>query len=53
MQAFKAMEVEVHAASDRRQISLTDSGRATMETSGKGTAIVGYNVRPPSIRSTT
>ena len=44
MQAFKAMEVEVHAAPDQ-QISLTDPDARAMGTSGKGTAIVGYNVQ--------
>src|SRR5712671_2110167 len=42
MQAFKAMEAEVHAAPDQ-QISLTDPDARAMGTSGKGTAIVGYN----------
>ncbi len=44
MQAFKAMEVEVHAAPDQ-QISLTDPDARAMGTSGKGTAIIGYNVQ--------
>src|ERR1700736_403840 len=44
MQAFKAMEVDVHAAPDQ-QISLTDPDARAMGTSGKGTAIVGYNVQ--------
>ena len=44
MQAFKAMEAEVHAAPDQ-QISLTDPDARAMGTSGKGTAIVGYNVQ--------
>ena len=44
MQAFKAMEVEVHAAPDQ-QISLTDPDARAMGTSGKGTALVGYNVQ--------
>ena len=44
MQAFKAIEAEVHAAPDQ-QISLTDPDARAMGTSGKGTAIVGYNVQ--------
>ena len=44
MQGFKAMEAEVHAAPDQ-QISLTDPDARAMGTSGKGTAIVGYNVQ--------
>src|SRR6202047_3911291 len=44
MQAFKAMEAQVHAAPDQ-QISLTDPDARAMGTSGKGTAIVGYNVQ--------
>src|ERR1700724_1467388 len=44
MQAFKAMEAEVHAAPDQ-QISLTDPDARAMGTNGKGTAIVGYNVQ--------
>src|ERR1700730_11030891 len=44
MQAFKAMEAEVHAAPDQ-QISLTDPDARAMGSSGKGTAIVGYNVQ--------
>src|SRR3977135_4160808 len=44
MQAFKAMEAEVHAAPDQ-QISLTDPDARAMGTSGKGTAIAGYNVQ--------
>ena len=44
MQAFKAMEAEVHAAPDQ-QISLTDPDARAMGISGKGTAIVGYNVQ--------
>jgi transposase len=44
MQAFKALEVEVHAAPDQ-QISLTDPDARAMATSGKGTGMVGYNVQ--------
>jgi transposase len=44
MQAFKALEVEVHAAPDQ-QISLTDPDARAMATNGKGTGIVGYNVQ--------
>src|ERR1700730_7882899 len=40
MQAFKAMEAEVHAAPDQ-QISLTDPDARAMGTSGKGTGMVG------------
>ena len=40
MQAFKAMEAEVHAAPDQ-QISLTDPDARAMGTSGKGTAVNG------------
>jgi len=43
MAAFKALEIEVHAAPDQ-QISLTDPDARAMGTSGKGTA-VGYNVQ--------
>jgi transposase len=44
MQAFKALEVEVHAAPDQ-QISLTDPDARAMATNGKGTGMVGYNVQ--------
>jgi hypothetical protein len=44
MQAFKALEVEVHAAPDQ-QISLTDPDARSMATSGRGSGIVGYNVQ--------
>src|ERR1700719_4857583 len=44
MQAFKAMEAEVHAAPDQ-QISLTDPDARAMGTNGKGTAIVGCYVQ--------
>jgi hypothetical protein len=44
MQAFKALEVEVHAAPDQ-QMSLTDPDAGAMATNGKGTGIVGYNVQ--------
>src|SRR5271156_5524488 len=44
MRAFKALEVEVHAAPDQ-QISLTDPDARAMATSGKGTGMVGYNVQ--------
>ena len=44
MQAFKALEIEVHAAPDQ-QISLTDPDARAMATSGKGTGMVGYNVQ--------
>jgi hypothetical protein len=44
MKAFKALEVEVHAAPDQ-QISLTDPDAQAMATSGKGTGMVGYNVQ--------
>ncbi len=44
MQAFKALEVEVHAAPDQ-QVSLTDPDARAMATSGKGTGMVGYNVQ--------
>jgi transposase len=44
MQAFKALEVAVHAAPDQ-QISLTDPDARAMATSGKGTGMVGYNVQ--------
>jgi transposase len=44
MAAFKALEIEVHAAPDQ-QISLTDPDARAMGTSGKGTAVVGYNVQ--------
>jgi hypothetical protein len=38
------MEAQVHAAPDQ-QISLTDPDARAMGTSGKGTAVVGYNVQ--------
>ncbi len=44
MQAFKALEVAVHAAADQ-QISLTDPDARAMATNGKGTGMVGYNVQ--------
>jgi len=44
LRAFKALETQVHAAPDR-QISLTDPDARVMGTSGKGTAVVGYNVQ--------
>jgi len=44
MRAFKAVEAQVHAASDQ-QISLTDPDARAMATSGKGTGMVGYNVQ--------
>jgi transposase len=44
MQAFKALEVEVHAAPDQ-QISLTDPDARSMATSGRGSGVVGYNVQ--------
>ena len=44
MRAFKALEVEVHAAPDQ-QISLTDPDARAMATNGKGTGMVGYNVQ--------
>src|SRR5216683_933975 len=44
MQAFKALEVEVHAAPDQ-QVSLTDPDARAMATNGKGTGMVGYNVQ--------
>ena len=50
MQAFKAMEAEVHAAPDQ-QISLTDPDARAMGTSGKGSSAT--MCRPPSMCSTT
>ena len=44
MRAFKALEIEVHAAPDQ-QISLTDPDARAMATNGKGTGMVGYNVQ--------
>lgn len=44
MQAFEALEAQVHAAPDQ-QISLTDPDARAMATSGKGTGMVGYNVQ--------
>jgi transposase len=44
MKSFQAMEVQVHAAPDQ-QVSLTDPDARAMGTSGKGTAVVGYNVQ--------
>ena len=45
MNAFKALEIQVHAAPDQ-QISLTDPDERAMATTGKGTGMVGYNVQP-------
>ena len=44
MKSFQAMEVQVHAAPDQ-QVSLTDPDARAMGTSGKGSAVVGYNVQ--------
>jgi len=44
LQALQRMAVEVEAAPDR-QIALTDPDARVMGTSGKGTAVVGYNVQ--------
>ncbi|HEY2593115.1 MAG TPA: IS1182 family transposase [Chloroflexota bacterium] len=44
MQALQRLAVAVDAAPDR-QISLTDPDARAMGTSGKGTAVVGYNVQ--------
>lgn len=44
MQALKAMEQQVHAASGK-QVSLTDPDARSMATSGRGTGMVGYNVQ--------
>src|SRR3984885_10569191 len=44
MQAFKALEPQVHAAPDQ-QISLTDPDARSMATSGRGSGVVGYNVQ--------
>ena len=44
MKSFQAMEVQVHAAPDQ-QVSLTDPDARAMGTSGKGTAVIGYNVQ--------
>ena len=44
MNAFKALEIQVHAAPDQ-QISLTDPDARAMATTGKGTGMVGYNVQ--------
>src|SRR5436190_20393323 len=44
MQALKEMEQTVQGAPDQ-QVSLTDPDARSMATSGKGTAIVGYNVQ--------
>jgi hypothetical protein len=44
MKSFQAMKVQVHAAPDQ-QVSLTDPDARAMGTSGKGTAVVGYNVQ--------
>jgi hypothetical protein len=44
MQAFKALEVQVHAAPDQ-QISLTDPDARSMATSVRGSGMVGYNVQ--------
>jgi transposase len=52
MQHLKAIETLVQAAPDQ-QISLTDPDARSMATSGKGTGIVGYNVRLLSIPATT
>jgi transposase len=44
MQAFKALEPQVHAAPDQ-QISLTDPDARSMTTSGGARGVVGYNVQ--------
>ena len=44
MKSFEAMELQVHAAPDQ-QVSLTDPDARAMGTSGKGSAVVGYNVQ--------
>jgi transposase len=44
MQALKVMQQTVQDAPDQ-QVSLTDPDARSMATSGKGTAIVGYNVQ--------
>jgi hypothetical protein len=44
MQALKVMEQTVQDAPDQ-QVSLTDPDARSMATSGKGTAVVGYNVQ--------
>ena len=44
MEQLKAIETLVEATPDK-QISLTDPGARSMATSGKGTGVVGYNVR--------
>jgi transposase len=44
MKSFQTMEVQVHATPDQ-QVSLTDPDARAMGTSGKGSAVVGYNVQ--------
>jgi transposase len=44
MRALKQMEQKVQAAPDK-QVSLTDPDARSMATSGRGTAMVGYNVQ--------
>jgi transposase len=44
MQALKQMERQVEAAPDK-QVSLTDPDARSMSTSGRGKAVVGYNVQ--------
>jgi transposase len=44
MKSFQTMEVQVHATPDQ-QVSLTDPDARAMGTSGKGGAVVGYNVQ--------
>lgn len=52
MREFRAMEAVIQAAPNQ-QISLTDPDAHSMATSGKGTGIIGYNVRgnPPPAKA--
>jgi hypothetical protein len=50
MQRLHALEVRMLATPDH-QISLTDPDARSMATSGRGSGVVGYNVRSPSTPS--
>jgi hypothetical protein len=50
MQRLHGLEVRMLATPDH-QISLTDPDARSMATSGRGSGVVGYNVRSPSTPS--
>jgi transposase len=51
MERLKVLEAEMLASPDQ-QISLTDPGSRSMATSGRGSGVVGYNVKSRSTLST-